>query len=264
MPLITQIVPSTWQELEIGVRDILAECGMDAERQVQIPLVRGGADVDVLATDEAHGIRSVIICECKYWDSNLPQAVAHAFRTVVADSGANRGYIISRRGFQAGTYEAVANTNVELLTYAEFQERFFERWYRSRVGEMENAIGQFNVYYEPLGIPGMGRLLDAGDEAAADAYYAVWKKYLFAGLMLQRFSPYLMLFRQGKIAELPIELPMSPEGEPLVVPDDVREAKGYRELFQRLTAYGLEGLRELRSHNPVTRGVPEDQVESDD
>ena len=153
MPLITQIVPSTWQELEIGVRDILAECGMDAERQVQIPLV---------------------------------------------------------------------------------------------------------------GIPGRGRLLDAGDEAAADAYYAVWKKYLFAGLMLQRFSPYLMLFRQGKIAELPIELPMSPEGEPLVVPDDVREAKGYRELFQRLTAYGLEGLRELRSHNPVTRGVPEDQVESDD
>lgn len=257
MPQITQITPDTWQELEISVRDILAECGMDAQRQVQVPLVRGGADIDVLATDELHGIRSMILCECKHWDSNLPQAVAHAFRTVVADSGANRGYIISRRGFQAGAYEAVANTNVELLTYAQFQERFFERWYRSQVAVMENVIGQFNIYYEPLGIPGMGRLVNAGDHAGADAYYAVWRKYLFAGLMIQQFSPFVLMLRPGHLAELPIDLPAFPQNEPVLIPEDVRAARGYRELFQKLIAYGLEGLRELRAHNPITRDIPE-------
>ncbi|MNS58219.1 hypothetical protein D3C72_911310 [compost metagenome] len=264
MPLITQIVPSTWQELEIGVRDILAECGMEAHRQVQVPLARGGADVDVLATDVVHGIRSMIICECKHWDSNLPQAVAHAFRAVVGDSGANHGYIISRRGFQAGAYASVVNTNIELLTYDQFQEKFFERWYRAQAWAMERAVGGFHTYYEPLGIPGMGQLLDEGDEAGAEAYYEVWKKYLFAGLMIQKFSPYQLALPRWQLATLPLGPFTSPEGDPLVIPEDVQGITGYRELFQKLTAYALEGLQELRSHNPNTRDNHDGQVESDD
>lgn len=258
MPLITETVPQTWQELEIAVRDILAECGMDAQRQVQVPLVRGAANVDVLATFEADGITSKIICECKHWDSNIPQDVVHGFQTVIGGSGANHGFVISRRGFQAGAFAAVANTNIELLTFAQFQERFFQQWYKTQLWAMEQAVGGFNTYYEPLGIPGLNDLLEAGDQEGADAYLAVWHRYLFAGLMIQRFSPYQLAFGTPAI-ELPVVLNV-PEGGQIAVPDDVQGLTSYRELFQKLTAYGVEGRAELRSRNPRTRGRPDDEV----
>lgn len=71
---------------------------------------------------------SVYLCECKFWSKPVPQEVIHSFRTVLADFGAHRGFIISRVGFQAGAKEAVQNTNLDLLTFEELQALFFDRW----------------------------------------------------------------------------------------------------------------------------------------
>ena len=65
---------------------------------------------------------SVYLCECKHWRRAVPQEVVHAFRTVMADVGAHRGFIISIAGFQEGAFEAVANTNIDLVTFEELQE----------------------------------------------------------------------------------------------------------------------------------------------
>jgi hypothetical protein len=61
------------------------------------------------------------------WRTNVPREKVHAFRTVMDETGANRGYIISRIGFQIGAIEAADATNAELLTFEQFQERYFDK-----------------------------------------------------------------------------------------------------------------------------------------
>ena len=183
MPLITSAIPESWEELEDLVTAILNECGMAARRQVNLKLPRGTVDVDVYAEETVDGIAHRIVCECKNWKTNIPKEVVHAFRTVMQETGANRGYIISRMGFQSGAIEVVKATNINLVTFTEFQERYFDKWYRHRCRAIEDAVGDFNTYYEPLGPPGYNRL--ENDEERA-AYDVVWGRYLFAGLRVLR------------------------------------------------------------------------------
>ena len=72
MTLITNITPNGWRDLENTVADILRECGMAVQQQVNVPLPRGSVDLDVLAEEILEGIRSKIVCECKDWRTNVP------------------------------------------------------------------------------------------------------------------------------------------------------------------------------------------------
>lgn len=252
MPLITDKVPATWQELEIVVRDILRECGLNAERQVTLKLPRGGATVDVLAEETIDGIASQIVCECKDWATNVPQEVVHAFRTVVQEIGAHRGFVISRVGFQTGARAAAANTNISLVTFEEFQELYFKKWYLARRWGIENDVGDINDYYEPFGIPGINQL---ESEEEKDRYYSVWKRYLFVGLLLSHFAPYMaQLGRYSPPPPLPLDIENLDRME-VDVPTDVRNATGLRELLKLLEDYAREGLAELRKHNPITQNA---------
>ncbi len=158
MPLISSQVPETWQELEEAVTAILSECGMELHRQVTLELPRGSVDVDVFASETVDGIAHKTICECKNWRTNIPKEVVHAFRTVMQETGANRGYVISRVGFQRGAVEAAKATNVELVTWQQFQEIYFNKWINNRIWSIENELMNFNVYYEPWASPVIAKL----------------------------------------------------------------------------------------------------------
>lgn len=106
MPLITAQTPASWEALEDIVAAILTECGMLAKRQVTLDLPRGNVDVDVFAEEKIDGIVHRTICECKFWKANITKEIIHAFRTVMQETGANRGYVISRAGFQSGAHSA--------------------------------------------------------------------------------------------------------------------------------------------------------------
>lgn len=260
MPLITARIPETWQELEDLVTAILNECGMRAERGRTLKIPRGTIVVDVVAEETIDGIIHRSLCECKNWSHAIPKEIVNAFRTVMQETGAHRGYIISKAGFQSGAIEAANFTNIELVTFAEFQERHFDKWIKNRLWAMERAVDGFNTYYEPLGPPGYSKL---GNDEERAAYDSVFERYAFAGLMLQPFSPFLRQFGPYPIPPLPFDT-AEMEKRGIVVPPDIKEMSGYREFFQRLTAYALEGLAELRQVNPITRGKPAETVERDD
>lgn len=260
MPLITAREPENWKELEETIREILEECGMDTKRGVHLDFPRGGADIDVMAVEVTDGISAITLCECKFWKNKIAQNVVHGFRTVMLEAGAHRGYIISKKGFQSGAILAAHATNIELVTYAEFQNRFFDKWIKKRRWDIENEVGDINVYYEPLGIPGINLVEDEADEAR---YIAVWKKYLFLGNMLIAFSPYMAQVRDIGVPPLPYDTSKM-EGKGIFVPDDVKAAAGYRELLRLLTDYARVALKELRAVNPVTRGKDPEVVGRDD
>lgn len=257
MTRITNIRPAAWRELEQAVADILRECGMSVQQGVRIALPRGSVDLDVLAEETVDGIGTRTVCECKNWKKPVPREKVHAFRTVMEETGANRGYIISANGFQKGAMEAAASTNVELLTYDQFQERYFSKWIDRRCRDIEAAIGNFNVYYEPLGRPGYHALAHDDERAAYDA---VWERYAFAGIMLMHFSPFLrMIGNAPPLPPLPFDVSQL-DAQGLTVPDEVRQARGYRELLALLEHYARIGLEELRAVNPLTRGQTADTI----
>jgi hypothetical protein len=260
MPLITAQLPDAWEKLEELVTEILSECGMATQRQVSLQLPRGSVDVDVVADETVDGIIHHTICECKNWRVNIPKEVVHAFRTVMQETGANRGYIVSRVGFQSGAIEAAKATNIELVTFAEFQNVYFHKWINKRIWDIEHQIEPFNTYYEPLGPPGYSQLQDDAERAAYDA---VWNRYLFAGLMLQPFSPYLRVIRPHPFPEMPFNVSQW-VAQGIVVPEDIQAATAYREFFEILINYAKKGLAELRAVNPVTRGRPAESIERDD
>lgn len=120
--------PATWQDLENAVARILCEVGYHVKRQSKIRLVRGTANVDVVATDESTAPKRVFFVECKHWKSRISKEKVHAFRTVVTDAGVEAGLLLGSGGFQSGAYKAAAFSNVRLLDWNAFEELFEDRW----------------------------------------------------------------------------------------------------------------------------------------
>ncbi|QRM89050.1 hypothetical protein FG167_07300 [Lacinutrix sp. WUR7] len=125
---IFNIQPKTWQELQIKCAKIIEDIGFETEVEKNINTVRGVVNIDVFAIDKENYSNQTILIECKNWKTKVPKSVVHSFRSVVSDFGANSGYIVSKVGFQSGSFEAVKNTNVYLMEFDEFQEHFKLRY----------------------------------------------------------------------------------------------------------------------------------------
>jgi len=113
------------------VAQILTQCGFDVQVEKRLMSARGIVAIDVYAEEQIHGRKYSIACECKFWEARVPQTVIHSFRTVITEVGANLGLVISKNGFQPGSYAASDKTNLQLVTWQEFQTTFFESWYKN-------------------------------------------------------------------------------------------------------------------------------------
>lgn len=89
-----------WQALQNMTGQLFREIGCEVEISRRLENVRGAKEIDVYARDVSIVPPAQCLCECKFWRRAVPQEVVHAFRTVMADVGAHRGFIISRGGFQ--------------------------------------------------------------------------------------------------------------------------------------------------------------------
>jgi len=242
--LITSTTPQDWVELENAVASILRECGMTVRQQERLKLLRGQFDADVVADDTVEGISNNIICECKFWSTNIPAEKVRSFRVAVEETGANRGYVISRTGFQSGAIEAAQATNVKLVTYEQFQELYFTKWFNRRTSAIEAAVKRFHFLHEPFPGGRAGYELLHNDRDRAE-YDAIWNRYHFAAQMLQPFSPYV---RPYPIPPLPFDVSQI-EQDGFAVPEQVKAASGYRELLALLEAYALQGISEQLAFN---------------
>ena len=128
--------PRTWRELQSLVALTFREMGCSAEVEKSVTTARGTVNIDVLVNDANARPMITYVCECKLWNRRAFQNVVHGFRTVVGDTGADVGLIISSKGFQRGALAAAENTNVRLLTWEEFQRTFEERWTQSKIREV--------------------------------------------------------------------------------------------------------------------------------
>ena len=128
VPRIFDRQPRDWRDLQDMVAQLFRELDCIVTIGERAELVRGSKEIDVDVLDSASIPAARYLCECKFWQKAVPIETAHSFRTVVQDAGAHRGYIISIAGFQRGAYEAVAKSNVELITFEALQDIYYDRW----------------------------------------------------------------------------------------------------------------------------------------
>jgi len=76
--VITEKIPADWRQLQDWTAQILRECGWNAETEVTVKLVRGSAEIDVLAIESVRGREYKTLVECKNWRNRVPQTVVHA------------------------------------------------------------------------------------------------------------------------------------------------------------------------------------------
>jgi restriction system protein len=172
--LINRIEPNSWQDLQTSVAEILSNCGFRTEVEKTVETARGTVELDVYADEEIKGRKYSIVCECKFWKSQIPQTVVHGFRTVLNDLGCNMGYVITSSAFQKGALKTAEFTNIELLTWHEFQEKFFETWFEDYfVVRLTKELDPLMTYTEPI----FPRWFDSMSDEDQDRYIMLRERY---------------------------------------------------------------------------------------
>lgn len=244
--MITNKEPKSWQDLQTQVALILEECGFDVEVEKKIQTVRGEVELDVYAEEIIKGRKYSIAVECKNWRNNIPQSVVHSFRTVIADLGINSGYIVAKKGFQSGAFSAVDLTNIELLTWSEFQVQFFESWYENYfTNAVADKLSGLMTYSEPF-LPPWFRAMESSDQ---DLYLSYKNQFDSFGMIMQSMGPWTLISRPDEIVKLPIIDSLTPSKEHDTIPSEILNEKFYREFLNLAVNHGEYALglfRELR------------------
>jgi len=110
---------AAWEEYQEKAAIFYRSLGMAAETNVRLQGARTGHLVDVLVKSHHVGFAVTWIVECKCWQTPVNKLHVLALREIVADTGADRGILLSESGFQAGAKEAATLTNVHLQSLAE-------------------------------------------------------------------------------------------------------------------------------------------------
>ncbi len=208
---------------------------MDATTDHEIPLARGSVSVDVFALDGAIMPAAKYICECKLWRRAVTRSVVHAFRTVLIDSGVSRGFLISSGGFQAGAKEAAEHSNVELVTWDQFQQLFAARWFREYMAPRLMDEGDaLHEYTEPINSRVARREAELGRDQQTEAL-ELRLSYRVPSFVLRNlwFDPFE---RELPIPSLPL-LESMPHADRIDLPAEILEARHMRPLMDAVTSY---------------------------
>lgn len=175
-----------WKQLQHSVCRLLNEVGLTAQEAVVLKTPRGTVEVDVFATDELSVDKIQYIVECKNWVNAIPQHVVHSFTTVMQETGANIGFIVSKVGLQAGAERYTQNTNIIGLTFDSLQRRYFEPWWRRHFCKVVATCAEKVCFYtEPFNIT-RDKALEDLSVAQLEAFEKIRKEYCaFAMIMWQ-------------------------------------------------------------------------------
>jgi hypothetical protein len=121
--------PSTWQELQNMVGQLFTEVGYTVEVSTVINLVRGQKEIDVYVHDHTSEYGTTFLIECKFWN----------------------GFIVSKNGFQKGSYEAAEKTNIKLVSLEELEERFLKKWQVGMARKYMPLADRLFPYWEMYG-----------------------------------------------------------------------------------------------------------------
>ncbi|WP_319451196.1 MULTISPECIES: restriction endonuclease [unclassified Mycobacterium] len=111
-----------WKEYQEEAAAYYRELGLSAETDETIVGARGKHAIDVVVRGHRAGVEFLWLIECKWWNRRVPKAAVLTLGGVMLDVGADRGIMLSRRGFQSGAPAMAAKSNVTLTSLEELKE----------------------------------------------------------------------------------------------------------------------------------------------
>lgn len=108
-----------WYLFQEEIKTLFVDLGCDAQSNITMKGVRTSHDVDVLIRSKYLGQPIQWIIEAKHWNKKVNKLHVLALRTIVEDTGSDKGFIVSQKGFQSGAFEAAETSNIKLLTFDE-------------------------------------------------------------------------------------------------------------------------------------------------
>jgi len=113
---------SKWHQFQEDVAALFRQMGGTVSTDALVHGVRANHRLDVWVQFEQFGIRFRWIVECKYWQTKIPKEKVNALKSVVEDIGADRGFLVTERGFQPAAKAAAFKTNVTLASLSQLRE----------------------------------------------------------------------------------------------------------------------------------------------
>lgn len=111
-----------WYHFQEKICNHFNSLGARAETNITVQGTRTNHDIDILVRTKFLGQNILWIIEAKKWNHKVNKLHVLALRTIVNDIGADRGFIVSDKGFQSGAVEAAKDSNISLTTFDEIIE----------------------------------------------------------------------------------------------------------------------------------------------
>lgn len=110
-----------WKEYQEATAAHYRALGLSATTDETIEGTRGKHAVDVVVRGKRAGVDFLWLVECKWWNRRVSKAAVLTLSSVVQDVGADRGILLSRRGFQSGAPAMATKSNITLTSLEELK-----------------------------------------------------------------------------------------------------------------------------------------------
>lgn len=135
-----------WRDYQKETASFFFSLGYDATIEETLVGARGKHNVDVVVRFAKHHFQCLWVVECKLWSSNVPKEKVLALQTIIDDVGADKGIILSEKGFQSGCFACAQRSNVLLSSLSELRETHEDDLHHAFVDslliEVERAVKQ--------------------------------------------------------------------------------------------------------------------------
>jgi hypothetical protein len=111
----------SWKKYEEQAAELFRSLGCNVEVGATVKGARAKHKIDVWVRFNRFGIEAKWVVDCKFWRTPVTKEKVLALISVVDDVGADRGILVSQRGFQAGAVRAAEHTNVTLTSLEELR-----------------------------------------------------------------------------------------------------------------------------------------------
>lgn len=111
-----------WRNYQQATAEFFRSLGYDTKIEEKLEGIRGQHNVDVVVRFRKNAFSCIWLVECKLWSSNIPKEKVLAFQSIIEDVGADKGIILSEKGFQSGCFACANRTNILLSSLSQLRE----------------------------------------------------------------------------------------------------------------------------------------------
>lgn len=143
--------PALWSQYQEDAAEFFRTLGMEATTNVKLEGIRTKHDVDVLVKSRHAGFDVTWVVECKRWNTRVSKLHVLALRTIVLETGSDRGILLAEKGAQSGAYEAAKLTNIHITTLHGAKNETKNEIYQMKLAELteRNEIARVRYWWLP-------------------------------------------------------------------------------------------------------------------